>query len=68
MTEHRLTTGRTALGRQAYGNLRGAAGIRYGTTARCSCGEWSWRRNVAPSAGGTREAAREFARHVAGEA
>jgi hypothetical protein len=62
--EHQPRYGRTPLGTPTWGNLRGAAGTRYGTTVRCSCG-WRTQVNVAPSRGGRQDAQEAWERHVA---
>lgn len=61
---HRLSIERVQLGRQTYGQLRGAAGMRYGVKARCTCG-WSTQVNQAPSSGGRREAEVRAEEHLA---
>lgn len=48
--KHILTTSRFQLGR---GALAGS-GMTYGTSARCSCGDWKDRVNCAPSQGGSK--------------
>lgn len=57
---HTLTLGRCQLGRA---NIRGA-GMRYGSTGRCSCGDWKIQVNIAPSKGGHPRVKQLFAAHV----
>ena len=53
---HVLAVGRKRLGAAPLAHINGAAGVRYGTTGRCSCG-WTWYTNdVPPSRGGRRKA------------
>ncbi len=59
--EPRIT--RYQRGTQTYGQLRGAAGMQYGTMLRCDCG-WSIRENTAPSAGGRKRLLELHGRHV----
>lgn len=61
---HVLTLTRFQRGQQTYGQLRGAAGMFYGTRGRCSCG-WENRENTAPSAGGRQIVKQRHGLHVA---
>lgn len=65
--QHHARYGRTRRGTQTWGNLRGAAGMHYATTVRCSCG-WNKQVNQAPSKGGRKFAEELHAAHVAEDA
>lgn len=64
MANHELRLSRYKRGQQTYGNIRGVAGMTYDTRGECSCGNWSERRNVAPSRGGEREIKEAHKQHI----
>lgn len=60
---HEFRSSRRRLGAAPLAHINGAAGVRYGTNASCSCGGWSWYTNNAPpSRGGARQAREAFDR------
>ena len=65
--QHVLHLGRTQLGQTPLAHINGAAGMKYGTTGRCSCSSWTHRVNVAPSSGGRRAVEQAHAQHVTEE-
>lgn len=58
-TTHALDVRRVRLGRTM------AGGLCYGTSARCACGQWRYRTNDAPSAGGRARVRVAYADHLA---
>ena len=61
---HALRVVRKRLGAAPLAHINGAAGVRYGTGARCSCG-WSWFTNEdPPSRGGLERATEAYVAHL----
>jgi hypothetical protein len=58
-TTHKYQQGRVSLGSTPIGNRP-----VYGTTARCSCGDWTYRTNESPTGKGARYCREAHAAHV----